>query len=154
MLTTPSSEFDLLSYFSAFTMKFQIIMQDKFWWQNLVILFLSFINDLPQQVLFSLLALFADDTKCYKTIADIMESTQLQGDLNLLNIWSIDTNLQFNVFKIFHMSFKAQFTTSYSIGSSIISRTDTHKDLGIMISSNLSWETHYNSILIAKLTKC
>jgi len=60
--------------------------------------------------------------------------TQLQGDLNLLNIWSIDTNLLFNISKIFHMS-KAQFTTSYSIGSSIISRTDTHKDLGIMISS-------------------
>jgi len=43
--------------------------------------------------LFLLLALFADDIKCYKTIADIMDSTQLQKDLNLLNIWSIDTNL-------------------------------------------------------------
>ena len=45
------------------------------------------------------------------------------------------------------MSFKAQFTTTYSIGSSIISRTDTHKDLGIMISSNVSWEAHYIGIL-------
>jgi len=34
---------------------------------------------------FSLLELFADNTKCYKNIADIMDSTQLQGDLNLLN---------------------------------------------------------------------
>jgi len=73
-----------------------------------------------------------------------MDSTQLQRDLNLLNIWNIDANLLFNVSKIFHMSFKAQFTTSYSIGSSVISRTDTHKDLGIMISSNLSWETKYS----------
>jgi len=91
--------------------------------QGSVLGLLIFINDLLQQVLFSLLA---DNTKCYKTIADIMDSSQLQGDLNLLNIWSIDTNLVFNVSKIFQMSFKAQFTTSYS---SIISRTDTHKDL-------------------------
>jgi len=108
------------------------------------------LNDLPQQVLFSILALlnFADDTKCYKTIADVMDSIQLQGDLNLLNIWSIDTNLLFNISKIFHMSFKAQFTASYSIGSSIISRTDTHKDLGIYHGKLTT------IIFLAKLTKC
>ena len=50
-------------------------------------------------------------------------------------------------YKIFRMSFKTQFIKSYSIGSNTISRTDTHKDLGIMISSNLLWEAHYNSIL-------
>ena len=98
------------------------------------LLFLIFIDDLPQQVLFSLLALFADDTKCYKTTVDAIDSIQLQEDLNLLNTWSIDTNLLFNVSKIFHMNFKAQFTTTYFIGSSIISRTDTYKDLGIMVS--------------------
>ena len=67
----------------------------------------SSINDLPQQILFSLLALFA---KCYKTIVDAIDSVQLQEDLNLLNTWSIDTNLLFNVSKIFHMSFKASHT--------------------------------------------
>jgi len=40
-----------------------------------------------------------------------------------------------------------QLTTAYSIGSNPISRIDTHSDLGIMISSNLSWEAHYNSII-------
>ena len=45
------------------------------------LLFLIFIDDLPQQVLFSLLALFADDTKCYKTTVDAIDSIQLQEDL-------------------------------------------------------------------------
>ena len=109
-------------------------------------LFLICINDQPQQVLSSILVLFADDTNCYKTIGDIIDSIQLQEGLNLLNIWSVGTNLLSNLSKIFRMSFKAQFTT-YSIGSSTISRVGTHKDLGIMISSNLLWEAHYNNIL-------
>jgi len=38
-----------------------------------------------------------------------IDSIQLQEDLNLFKIWSIDTNLLCSVFKIFRMSFKAQF---------------------------------------------
>ena len=45
-----------------------------------------------------------------------------------------------NQCNMFHMSFKMQLTTAYSIGSNPISRIDPHRDLGIMISSNLSWE--------------
>ena len=91
---------------------------------------------------FSLLVLFADDTKCYKIIANMNDSIQLQEDLNFLYTWSIDLDLLFSLSKIFHMSFKMQLTTSYSILSNPFSRTDTHRDLGIMISSNLSWEAH------------
>ena len=57
------------------------------------LLFLIYINDLPQQVLSSILILFANDTKCYKTIADIIDSIQLQEDLNLLNIFGVLTQI-------------------------------------------------------------
>jgi len=64
--------------------------------------------------------LFAEDTKCLKTITTINDSTELQKDLNLMNGWSIDTDLLFNFSKIFFMSFKPHLSTSYSIGSNVI----------------------------------
>ena len=103
------------------------------------LLFLIYVNDLPQQVLASILVLFADDTKCYKTIANTTDS--------ILIIFEVLAQIcLFNLSKMFHMSFKMKLTTSYSIGSSVISKTDTHRDLGIMISSKLC-EAHYNYIL-------
>jgi len=90
---------------------------------------------------FSILVLFVDDTKCYKTIADITDSIQLQEDLNLLNIWSINCSM-YRRYSIWVSSHNLPCLNS--IGST---RTDTHKDLGIIISSNLSWKAHYNSIL-------
>ena len=111
------------------------------------ILFLIYINDLPEQVLFSILFLFADDTKCFKSICDSHDYLQLQKDLNSLYSWSIRSNLLFSLTKILHMSFKSTITTSYSIGTNIIPKTETHRDLGIILSSNLSWEPHYHHIL-------
>ena len=110
------------------------------------LLFLIYINDLPEHIISSVLFLFADDTKCLKTITTFNDSSELQKDLNLLHGWSIDTNLC-NLVKTFFMSFKPHFSTTYSIGSAIISKVYTHKDLGIVISSDLNWEHHYNSIL-------
>ena len=54
------------------------------------------------------------------------------------------------------MSYKPHFSTTYCIGST---KACTHKDLGIVISSDLNWQHHYNSILakgyeILGLLKC
>ena len=49
--------------------------------------------------------------------------------------------------KIFFMSFKPHLSTSYSIGSNVISKVFTHKDFGIVISSDINWEPHHNFIL-------
>ena len=104
------------------------------------LLFLIYINDLPEHILSSLPFLFADDTKYLKTIITFNDSIELQKDLNLLNEWSIDTNL------LFRLSKKSN-CTSYSIGSNVISKVCTHKDLGIVTSSDLNWEPYYNFIL-------
>ena len=111
------------------------------------LLFLIFINDLPKHILSSLLYLFADNTKCFKTITNLSDSNELQEDLNLLYRWSTDTDLLFGLSKTMFMSFKPNLSTSYSVGSTAISKVCTHKDLGIIISSNLSWESHYTFIL-------
>ena len=56
-------------------------------------------------------------------------------------------NLLFGFSKIFLLSFKNKFPTTYTIGFFAISYIDTYKDLGIIISSNLSWDAHYKQII-------
>ena len=106
-----------------------------------------YINDLPEQVLFSILLLFADDTKCYKSMCDSSDHIQLRKDLNSFYGWSIRSNLLFSLSKFLFMSFKSTITTSYSIGNTSIPKAEIHRDLAVIISSNLSWEPHYRHIL-------
>ena len=51
-----------------------------------LLLFLIYVNDIPDYVSNSLLYLyiFASDTKCLKTITDPADSIQLQNDINSL----------------------------------------------------------------------
>ena len=91
--------------------------------------------------------MFANNTKCYKAIVQPSDSTQLQHDINSLCIWSTDSNLNFNHSKIVQLSFKSQIISStYTIESSIIKIVDKHRDLGVILSSNLSWEPLYQHI--------
>ena len=60
------------------------------------LMFLIYINDIPNYVTSSTTLLFADDTKCFKTIIQPSDSIQLQRDIESLTQWSIDWNLIFN----------------------------------------------------------
>ena len=106
------------------------------------LLFLIYVNDIPDYICNSVLYLFADDTKCLKTISDPADSIQLQDDINSLNHWSEQWSLLFNPTKIVQISFKPNLQTSYTIGTSLITKVESHKDLGIILSSNLTWDTH------------
>jgi len=55
-----------------------------------------FVNNLPNVLLSSFILLFADDTKCAKTITDVFDCHFLQADLNRLYQWSQNWNLHFN----------------------------------------------------------
>jgi len=57
--------------------------------------FLSFINDLPDEVV-SKLCLFADDTKMYREIIDNVNCQQLQSDTDALEAWSRKWQLKFH----------------------------------------------------------
>ena len=111
------------------------------------LLFLIYVNDIPDHISKSLLYLFADDTKCLKTISDPSDVFELQHDINSLNLWSVQWRLLFNPTKIVQISFKSTLQTSYTIGRSSISKVDSHKDLGIILSSNLTWDAHYDHII-------
>ena len=65
----------------------------------LALLFLLFINDLPQSVRSSSMLLFADDAKCFRPIANPSNCSFLQEDLVRLLDWSNKWKLHFNISK-------------------------------------------------------
>ena len=58
--------------------------------------FLVYINDLPSIISSSNTFIFADDTKCFKTIKTESDIQLLQKYLTLLTHWSINNHLSFN----------------------------------------------------------
>ena len=49
--------------------------------------------------------------------------------------------------KIIFMSFKSTIPTVYTIGTNNLPKSETHRNLGVIISANLSWEPHLHYIL-------
>ena len=100
-----------------------------------------YVNDIPQYTTSTTL-LFADDTKCFRIINDPTDSITLQQDINSLVEWTTEWNLKFNPSKTFQLSFKSRIPTTYTMESLPITKVDNYCDLGIILSSNLSWEPH------------
>ena len=114
------------------------------------LLLLVFINDLPDCVLNSTMLLFADDVKCSLPISSQFDCFLLQNDLDVLTVWSKHWNLCFNESKCSLVRFGFQKSSSsshiYSINSCVIQNDSQHKDLGIIVSSDLSWTNHIRYI--------
>ena len=62
------------------------------------ILFLIYVNDIPETVNYSI-KMFADDTKLFRTVKTIDDCNILQNDLNTLSQRTNDWLLSFNVDK-------------------------------------------------------
>ena len=59
-------------------------------------LFVLYVNSLPDVVRSSQIAAFADDTKVFKEITSTRDAEQLQEDLSDLVTWSDSASLNFN----------------------------------------------------------
>jgi len=81
-----------------------------------------------------------------KHICTLTDSVILQENVIALFTWSRDTDLNFNLKKFVHLLFKRKLETTYTISDITISRNDSHKDLGLALSDNLSCDKHYKSI--------
>ena len=116
------------------------------------LLFLLYINDLPSSIVHSETFLFADDTKCLRQISSSHDHLLLQSDLDILSTWSTEWKLTFNETKCSLLSFISSASTNqsdhqYRINGIAISSSNQQKDLGVLVSSDLSWSHH-----IANLT--
>ena len=116
------------------------------------LLFLMFINDLPDSVMENSdakMVLFADDSKIYKTIRTTSDCMDLQTSIDRTSIWSCENKMLLNSKKctIVSVNRKTQPTTfSYSLGGIPLEKTNCEKDLGVLIKSDLKWDAHVLSI--------
>ena len=115
------------------------------------ILFLIFINDLPE-VVQSTVKIFADDTKIYSAIETSTDCDKIQSDLDNLANWSEEWLLKFNVNKCksmhigrhnskheYHMKVKDSFVP--------LVQTNEEKDIGVTFDECMKFDVHVSNIV-------
>ena len=108
------------------------------------ILFLAYINDLPEQVK-SRVRLFADDTALYIAISSTTESEVLQTDLASLELSENMWDMQFNPSKcqVLQITKKAKpLNTKYILHNVGLESVPAAMYLGVTIVDDLSWSKH------------
>ncbi|CAH8475308.1 unnamed protein product [Schistosoma guineensis] len=100
------------------------------------LLFLIYINDLPQQVSSDLL-FFADDVKLWREIRNQDDMQALQEDLTRLQSWADDNGLTFNTSKckVVHLRHVADY--SYNLDNSSLVVSEVERDLGVLVPYDL-----------------
>ena len=113
------------------------------------LLFVLFINDLPEMVSQSFISLFADDAKVAKTINTIDDCLALQDDLRKIDLWCEQNGLELNPSKCSIVSYsrkqsKIQF--NYQVCNFPAKRSSMVRDLGILYDDKLSFSSHITEI--------
>ena len=104
-------------------------------------LFILYVNELPELVQ-SNLKMFADDVKLYRKIESHTDFEILQDDINTLCEWSKKWLLQFNIQKCKVHCGSSNPKFKYKMHGEDLQTTDTERDLGITITSDLKPSTH------------
>ena len=120
------------------------------------VLFLLFINDLPDNIRSSV-RLFADDCVLYRNIHSLQDCLTLQEDLTSLGQWEADWQMKFNVAKCHSMrvtrhQYHKQILFDYSLHNQTLENVQSAKYLGITITDNMDWGQHVSEIS-SKATK-
>ena len=123
------------------------------------ILFLIYINDLPDGIT-SMCKIFADDTSLFSKVLDINKSvTELNTDLEKISQWVSQWKMQFNSDpnkQANEVIFSRRLISNNLAHSPVkfnnnnISRCSHQKHLGVVLDSNLNFNTHIDQ----KIKKC
>ena len=112
------------------------------------LLFLAFINDLPDVVKTSDARLFADDCLLYRHIRNDKDSVDLQTDLTALEDWETKWQMRFHPEKCTVIRVctnkSLRKITSYKLHDHVLDVVDCNKYLGVNISEDLNWKKHVN----------
>ena len=109
------------------------------------LLFLYFINDLPEFIKSSQAKLFADDSLLFKVIRNDTDRALLQNNLTALEHSKITWQMSFNPTKcvvlLISTNKKTGLSTQYQLHGHTFEMVDSSKYLGMAIRDDLSWET-------------
>ena len=114
------------------------------------LLFLLFINDMPDSAKNSILAMFADDAKCFRRIVNIDDCIALQKDLDELYRWSNYWKLNFNSSKCKIISFTRNHNPikfDYAINGEPLENVSSFCDLGVTVYCFLTHNVHIHNII-------
>ena len=111
------------------------------------LLFLAFINDLPESIKHSSTKLFADDCLLFRPIKTLGDSKLLQEDLSSLEKWEMMWQMEFNPTKctVMHITpsrSKDPLVFDYHLHGQKLTETQHSKYLGVSFSNDLSWSNH------------
>ena len=119
------------------------------------LLFLVYVNDLPENTTSSSVALFAEDTKCYRAIRTTEDVKHLQCDLEIINelcrIWRMNLNQSKSGLLTVTRNRKQvllsyQLTNDNPTNTSIINKRNVQKDLGVLTTPYLKWNHQVSSV--------
>lgn len=114
------------------------------------LLFVIFFNDAASTLGFKCKLVYADDLKIYMVVRSIEDCLRLQTLLNMFAQWCEENKLVISVPKCQVMTFyrsKDPIMFDYHINGSILKRVDEVTDLGIILDRQLSFQSHYASII-------
>jgi ribonucleases P/MRP protein subunit RPP40 len=104
------------------------------------LLFLIHINDINHGIA-SKMSIFADDNKIMSIVNTEEDIRVLKNDLNKLEDWCIANDMRFNSDKcsVMHCG-KNNIRSDYSIFNQVLRKTDSEKDLGVVINSDMKFK--------------
>ena len=103
------------------------------------LLFVIFINDMPDEVKFNICKLFAGDCKLYD-IVNTTTNNKLQMDLRKLEEWSKTWQLPLNATKckVMHLGYQ-NLEQTYHLNGHVLESSHREKDLGVIIDDKLKF---------------
>ena len=106
-------------------------------------LFLLYVKGLLEPPISSRAAMFADDIKIFSSIKSQDDVIALQTNLGNLEHWSTVSGRSFNQSKCKRQMLahnKVPVVSSYKFDDSIVSSTDSERDLSVWVLSDLTWK--------------
>ena len=111
--------------------------------------FLIYINDLSMHIKNCILKLFADDAKIYFCYPRGNWSDLLQIDLNNITQWALLWQLTISIEKTCMLYLgNGNSRNVYVLNNVNLTVVDSVKDLGVIVTSDLSWHIHISRVTI------